>query len=121
EPFHKKQRGVADPGPAVADFLIFDALFPRSVKRCLLECQLAAHAISGRPAGEPGNEVEEHLAALLAWLDGLTVGDVIRAGLHETLTTVVNRTHEIGDAAHRTYFDVRVRPPVPEPACAAAE
>ena len=40
----------ADPSVSVADFLIFDPLFPRSVRRCLRECQAAAHAISGRPA-----------------------------------------------------------------------
>ena len=60
EPFFK-QRPVADPGLAVADFLIFDAIFPRSLKYCLTHCQLAAHVISGRPVGQPGNEVEHAL------------------------------------------------------------
>jgi uncharacterized alpha-E superfamily protein len=49
----------------------------------------------------------------------MDIGDVVHTGLHETLTVVVNRTHEIGDAVHRTYFDVRHQPPRPAPACAA--
>jgi uncharacterized alpha-E superfamily protein len=96
----------------VADFLIFEPVFPRSVRRCLAECRVAAHAISGRPATDPGNDVEKALADVIAWLDGHDIEDLVKAGLHESLTTVVNRTHEIGDAIHRTYFDVRHQKPV---------
>ena len=39
EPFHKKPRPTPiDPGTAVAEFLIFDDQFPRSVRRCVWEC-----------------------------------------------------------------------------------
>src|SRR5204862_7941065 len=64
EPYHKS-RVAAEVGVSVADFLIFDALFPRSILRCLRECQQAAHAISGRPIGDCGNEVEEALRDLI--------------------------------------------------------
>jgi uncharacterized alpha-E superfamily protein len=112
EPYHKKHR-AADPSFAVTDFLVFDSLFPRSVKYCLDCCQSAAHAISGRPIGKPGNLVEQSLDSLLTWLNLVDIHDVIKAGLHESLTYVVNRTHEIGDAIHRTYFDVRHHPLLP--------
>jgi len=112
EPFHKKPQLVGvDTGIAVADFLIFDPLFPRSVRFCLAASQRAAHAISGRPIGEPGNEVEQVLAALSGWLKGMAITEVIKAGLHEILTAVVNRIHDLGEAIHQTYFDVRVRMP----------
>ena len=110
EPFHK-QRLTADPGVSVADFLIFDPFFPRSVRHCLLECQAAAHAISGRPISRPGNEVERALHALVGWLQLINIDDFVQAGLHEALTDVINRIHEIGDAIHRTYFDVRFQTP----------
>ena len=35
---------------------------------------------------------------LLGWLRGTDVAEVIRAGLHESLTKVVNGTHDIGNA-----------------------
>ncbi len=60
EPFHKQRPG-SDPGIAVADFLIFDSIFPRSVRFCLGKCRAAAYAISGRAVGKPGNEVEREL------------------------------------------------------------
>jgi uncharacterized alpha-E superfamily protein len=119
EPYHKKHRAAgADPGFAVPEFLIFDSLFPRSVKHCLQECQKAAHAISGRPVGYPGNDVERSLDALVTWLNLIDINDVVRSGLHESLTKVVNRIHEIGGIIHRTYFDVRLEPPLPPQACA---
>ena len=108
EPFHKKVRAPVDTGTAVADFLIFDAQFPRSVCCCLAECRKAIHAISGRPLGECDNDVERQLEGLVSMLNGLTISEVVRAGLHETLTKVVNRTHDIGAAIHGTYFDVKV-------------
>ena len=57
--------------------------------------------------------MERSLDSLLTWLNLVDIHDVITAGLHESLTSVVNRTHEIGAAIHRTYFDVRHQPPLP--------
>jgi uncharacterized alpha-E superfamily protein len=117
EPYHK-QHVLADPGVAVPAFLIYDRLFPRSVRRCLMECQKAAHAISGRRPSQPGNEVEVLLQSLVGWLHLAQIDDFLRAGLHEGLTSVVNRIHEIGDAIHRTYFDVHMHMPQPPAAMA---
>jgi uncharacterized alpha-E superfamily protein len=120
EPF-LKQRLLGDPGHAVADFLIFDRLFPRSVRFCLHQCRVRVHAISGRPLAQPGNEVEHALDALLRWVNLIKIDDFVRAGLHEELTRVINRIHEVGDAIHRTYFDVRIEFIVETPPTPAAE
>ncbi len=113
EPFHKKVRTVGgDLAAAVADFLIFDPQFPRSVVCCLAECQEALRAIAGHPSGELCNEAERLLDELSGWLRGSNIGDVIAAGLHESLTRVVNSVHDIGGAIHRTYFDVKAQVPV---------
>jgi uncharacterized alpha-E superfamily protein len=114
EPFHKQRPG-ADPGVAVADFLIFDSIFPRSVRFCLGKCRAAAYAISGRPHGQPGNEAEHALDGLVDWLNLIRIDDFVEAGLHEALTSVINRIHGIGDAIHRTYFDQRASPVPAQP------
>jgi uncharacterized alpha-E superfamily protein len=105
EPFHKK-RLVGDPGISVADFLIFDPLFPRSVRYCLWRLQRAAHAITGRPITQPGNEVEHAINSLIRWLNLVKIDDFVMAGLHEELTKIINCIHQIGEIIHRTYFDV---------------
>ena len=107
EPFHKK-RLLGELGISVADFLVFDPIFPRSVRFCLSRCQRAAHAISGRTLGQPGNEVEHLISTLVRWLNLVKIDDFVKAGLHEELTRVIDSIHEIGKAIHRTYFDVSV-------------
>jgi uncharacterized alpha-E superfamily protein len=118
EPYHKQRLPHADLGVAVAEFLIFDALFPRSVRHCLRLCQVAAHAISGRPPGQPADDVEHSLGDLVDWLEASRIDDLVRGGLHEALTSVVNRVHGVGEAIHRTYFDVGPQtPPAPPGSC----
>ncbi len=109
EPFHKTQRSLADPAVAVAEFLIFDDLFPRSVHHCLTECKRSLRAI-GTEDGV--SEAERKLEALVGWLDGQTIADVISAGLHETLTHVVDSIHALGHTIHSSYFDVEYAPPL---------
>jgi uncharacterized alpha-E superfamily protein len=105
EPFNKK-RSLGEPGISVANFLIFDPHFPRSVRYCLSRLQRAALAITGRPVNQPGNEVEHAVGALVRWLNLVKIDDFVKAGLHEELTSIINRIHTIGDLIHRTYFDV---------------
>jgi uncharacterized alpha-E superfamily protein len=104
EPFHKQRLTVADPGTAVADFLIFDPTFHRSVRHCLRECQAVVHTLSGRPLSQPGDKAERSLGDLVGWLQLITINDFVETGLHEALTSVIDRIHEIGDAIHQTYF-----------------
>ena len=112
EPFHKKARSAPiDPGTAVAEFLLFDEQFPRSVYRCLGECEAATASAAGHSVGQNPTEPERRLAALIAYLDARNIPDVIRDGLHETLTHVVDSVHRIGEAIHATFFAADVRPP----------
>lgn len=104
EPFHKERQSF-EHGTAIADFLIFDPVFPRSVRRCLLYCQEASHKISGRKRNQPGNEAEGMLENLVDWLRLATIDDLVKAGLHESLTKVIDRIHDIGGALRRVYFD----------------
>lgn len=112
-PYLKQRLGTGDPGVSVADFLIFDPLFPRSLRRCLRECQEAARAVA---AGLPAESVEQSLRDLLDWLDAENIEGLIEVGLHEALTKVVNGVHKIGEAIHQRYFDVGPQTP---PASAA--
>ena len=42
----------------VADFLIFDSFFPRSVRHCVAKAQISLHRITGSPPGSAGNSAE---------------------------------------------------------------
>lgn len=102
EPFHK-QRLTLDKGASVADFLIFDPIFPRSVRRCLWYCQESVNKISGgRPAK---NKSQELLDQLVDWLNKSSIDELVKTGLHESLTRVINHIHLVGDAIVKTFFD----------------
>jgi uncharacterized alpha-E superfamily protein len=117
EPFQKKPRPpAADLSTAVAEFLIFDELFPRSVRRCLWECESALAAVAPNPVGRDRLEPELVLGRLLTSLDEWTISDVVRDGLHETLTLVVDFLHQVGDVIHATFFAADVMPRPPRPA-----
>ncbi len=106
EPFHKKPRlTTLDPGMAVAEFLIFDDQFPRSIRRCLWECEWATASAAGGNAGRQPTAPERQIAALVAHLESRTITDIIREGLHETLTHVVDSVHAIGQGIHATFFN----------------
>jgi uncharacterized alpha-E superfamily protein len=105
EPFHKHREGF-EHGTQVADFLIFDRIFPRSVLFCLHECRAASQKISNRKKGQAGNELERGLDELIDWLHLISIDDLVKAGLHESLTKVVNAIHDIGDAVYRDYFEI---------------
>jgi len=107
EPFHKKKIS-GDLGVSVADFLLLDPLFPRSVRYCLARVQWALHAISGRAIASPGNDVEHAIDSLVRWMNLVKIDDLVLAGLHEELTTIVNRIHEVGDLIYQNYFNVQV-------------
>lgn len=112
EPFHKKPRPVPiDPAAAVAEFLLFDEQFPRSIRRCVWECEGAAAAAAGNALGCEPTAAEREIGALLEWLDRRTIADVVRDGLHEALTHIVDSGIKIGNAIQTSFFAAEVKPP----------
>ena len=113
ETFHRARGGIGL-GISVADFLIFDPVFPRSIRYCLTACRDAAHQISGRQWGQgPGNQPERLLDGLIDWLNLVTIDDLVRAGLHESLTSMIDQVHVLGDAVRQTFFDFHPEPTAP--------
>lgn len=112
EPFHKKPLPAQmDPASAVAEFLIYDEQFPRSILRCLRECASAVAVAAGNAADRAPTEPERRLADLIAYLERRSIAEVVGEGVHEALTHVVDSVHRIGDAIHATYFAVDIHGP----------
>ncbi len=91
EPFMKLLRGKVN-GASVAQFLIFEPRFPRSVRYCVHSAYDCLSSI--RPPAEhqlPGGRPLERLRVLDDWLAGCAGGDV--ASTHDTLTHVVDEIH----------------------------
>ena len=95
---------------AVADFLLLNREFPRSVHHCTTAAQNSLHAVTGTPVRRFVNAAERALGRLVAELDYTDVSDVIRAGLHGFLDSLQDRLNDIGDEITHTFFAPPVAP-----------
>jgi uncharacterized alpha-E superfamily protein len=104
EPFYKRPENTLS-GAAVARFLLFDPVFPRSVRHNLLRAQNFL-ALVRPPDGSPvGKRSEEMLAQTIAHVDQLDPQAQVGETLHQTLTRVVGDVSAICGAVHAEFFD----------------
>jgi len=103
EPFYKRPENTLS-GAAVARFLLFDPIFPRSVRHNLLRAQNFLGLVRP-PDGSVGARSEALLEETLAHVDGLDAAAQVGATLHKTLTRVVADVAAICTAIHDEFFD----------------
>jgi uncharacterized alpha-E superfamily protein len=91
----------------VADFLILDREFPRSILFCLERAEDSLRMITGAPMGTFDNDAQQLLGRLCARLRYVRIEEVIRQGLHEFLDGVQRELNAIGDGIHAAFFALR--------------
>ncbi|MGH7425069.1 MAG: alpha-E domain-containing protein, partial [Candidatus Methylomirabilales bacterium] len=91
----------------VADFLILDRHFPRSILHCLTQAEKSLRAISGSPPGTFQNPAEQLLGRLRARLVYTPIEEIVAFGLHEFLDDLQTQLNRIGDAIFEAFFAVR--------------
>ncbi len=106
---YRRRHGGTD-GRKVAEFLLLDGAFPRSVAFCLRSAEESLRAITGTPPGFFGNAAEKGLGRLASELRYTEMADVLREGMHQWLDRFQARLNEVGDAVRVQYFE----PPSPE-------
>lgn len=102
EMYSKCQHHIS-PG-SVADFLILDRQFPRSINFCLWQTQQCLHEITQTPPGHWCNGAERALGRLCSHLSYLTIEDIIQSGLHEFLEGMQNSINEVGQEIYTTFI-----------------
>jgi uncharacterized alpha-E superfamily protein len=101
----RKQHRITPMG--VAEFLILDREFPRSIHFCLLQAERSLHEITGTPAGTWCNPVERVLGRLRSELDYITIEDIFNTGLHEFMDNLQQQVNAVGKSIFETYFDLK--------------
>ena len=91
----------------VADFLLLDREFPRSVHYCVVKAEESLHAITGSPAGTFRNPAEQRLGRLRSELDYTSIQEILMSGLHEFLDGLQAKLNGVGDAVSETFFALR--------------
>ena len=88
----------------VAEFLLLNDDFPRSVRFCVSELNRALRRISGVAEGHFCNDSEKLTGRLLAEVQFSTVDDIFEHGLHQYLDQTQLKLNEIGAAMFRAYI-----------------
>lgn len=102
EMYRKSQRRITPSN--VAEFLILNREFPRSIHFCLYELQRSLHAITGTPLGTWNNGAERFLGQLCGEFSYITIDDIIAKGLHEFLEEIQERLNNVGVKMAQTFF-----------------
>jgi uncharacterized alpha-E superfamily protein len=105
EMFRKEHHNITP--RKVADFLIFDTQFPRSIRHCINKAKICLHRITGTPAGAAMNLAEKKLGRIQADIEYTDIEDVFEIGLHEYLDDLQARLNEVGDAIGTTFFNIK--------------
>ena len=99
---------------SVANFLIFDSQFPRSIRHCITKALVCLHRITqsqvcspdlnGSSFGAVHNLAEKRLGRLNADLEYTDIDEVIGEGMHEYLDGLQTRLNQVDTAIGTTFF-----------------
>jgi uncharacterized alpha-E superfamily protein len=102
---YRQRHQVLEPAH-VAQFLILDRDFPRSIHHCVMQAQNSLHSITKSPLNSYGNDAERRLGQLRARLDYADIQTIMSSGLHEYLDHVQLSLNEVGTAVHKRFFEI---------------
>jgi uncharacterized alpha-E superfamily protein len=95
----------ADVNPrSVAEFLLLNANFPRSLRFCVVELNRAIRQISGAAEGYFRNDTDKLAGRFLAELQFSTIDEIFERGLHQYLDDAQVKLNNIGAALFNTYI-----------------
>jgi uncharacterized alpha-E superfamily protein len=95
---------------SVADFLIFDRHFPRSIRHCVNKSKICLQRINGGDSGSAPNAAEKQLGRLEADLAYGDIDEVIARGMHEYLDNLQVRLNQIDTAVGSSYYNIKPAP-----------
>jgi uncharacterized alpha-E superfamily protein len=97
----------------VAEFLMLDREFPRSMRFCLIRAEESLHFVTGTPMGTYSNPAEQQLGRLKAELDYANIREIIKTGLHEYLDSFEAKLNSAGNALFATLLAMEPVPGFP--------
>ncbi len=99
--YHHVYRGNYSPG-RIADFLILNRAFPRSVAFCYHEIGQVLDTLA-QGHGEV-HDCNQTAARMIEDLGSLQMGQIFRIGLHEFVLEAIGRTDRLGAEIYGAYF-----------------
>lgn len=113
EAFRKRYGGISP--KRVAEFLILDQQFPRSIHHCLLSAMASLKVLSGSANGTFSNGAEQRLGRLTSGFAYASISEIIAGGLHQFLDNFQAECNEVGESIFTTFFARRPEATLPVP------
>lgn len=88
----------------VAELLLLNGLFPRSVEFCIYQLDQSLRRLSGVMPGRFSNRAEKLSGRLLSELSFSTIEDLCEPGLHAAMDKMQVQLGDIGEAIMETYI-----------------
>jgi uncharacterized alpha-E superfamily protein len=92
---------------SVANFLIFDSQFPRSIRHCIAKADVCLQRITGAAPGSVHNGAQKLLGRLKADLEYSDIDEVIEGGMHEYLDGMQTKLNQVDTAIGTTFFNLK--------------
>jgi uncharacterized alpha-E superfamily protein len=90
----------------IAEFLILDREFPRSILACLISAEQSLITLSGSSVGFT-NAAQKQLGALKSQLEYIEIDEIISKGMHEYLDDIQRKLNTISSAIYNSFFVVQ--------------
>jgi uncharacterized alpha-E superfamily protein len=103
EPFAKVYGPVES--NAIIEYLLLDSLNPRSLLHCIDVADRELRELNGTPVGMYTNDAERRSGQLISELRYLSVSEIIRKGLHESLDDLQISMNQLHSAISERYFN----------------
>jgi uncharacterized alpha-E superfamily protein len=106
EMYRKAYRRIAP--QEVAEFLIFEKSFPRSILHCVHYAEDSLKILSGTQGGVALNPAQRSLVRLRADLETGTVAEAMDAGLHGYLDALQTRLNQVDLDIYHVFFERKI-------------
>jgi uncharacterized alpha-E superfamily protein len=93
----------------VAQFLILNRDFPRSIRYCLIGSQQSIGEITGNRPGTFHLRTEQLIGRLSSEFDYMRIEEIVQQGMHEFIDDFQLRINSVGSAIHEDFFTMPVR------------
>ena len=89
----------------IAEFLILDMEFPRSILACLVSAEQSLKMLTGSDIGYM-NSAQKELGLLKSQLEYADINDIIENGLHEYLDDFQRKLNRVSAAIYDSFFSI---------------
>lgn len=91
----------------VADYLILNRHFARSMHFCVVKAAESLQTITGCSSGTYRFPAEQRLGLLRSEMDYASIGSIVQRGLHEYIDDFQTRLNGVGQAIHEDFFAMK--------------